>query len=206
MFNVFYVFMWLSSLLDLNQILDEVDKNKAILLEIWALAINVNNVWDKTGWACLIKIYVMVHSKAKQSFWSYHNRTMSYLCPCWQKLGKTQQTYFWQLFHPFWFGIKKDVIILIYCQHLSSVSTLWWWHVTQYFALFKAMINLLGYIPPCITVSKLIPIFGWWMRWAEIKQRSFPKLRSFSREWQKILHMIHIYITEKLPWSHRTGN
>ena len=163
--------MWLSSLLDLNQILDEVDKNKAILLEIWAPAINVNNVWDKTGWACLIKIYVMVHSKAKQSFWSYHNRTMSYLCPSWQKLGKTQQTYFWQLFHPFWFGIKKDVIILIYCQHLSSVSTLLWWHVTQYFALFKAMINLLGYIPPCITVSKLIPIFGWWMRWAEIKQR-----------------------------------
>ena len=161
--------------------------------------------------ACLIKIYVMVHSKAKQSFWSDHNKTMIYLYPRWQKLGKTAIILAIISSLLIWYQARCHYFDLLPPHHLSYVSTLWWWHVTQYIALFKAMINLLGYIPPCITMSKLITNVGWWIGWAEIKQRSFPEIVFFFSNvifiWMKrrYCHAAHLQ-TEKLPWSYRKGN
>ena len=122
----------------------------------------------------------MVHSKANAKFLVRPKQNNELLISKLAKIRKNSANIILAIISSLLVWYQEDVIILIYCHHLSSVSTLWWWHVTQYFALFKAMINLLGYIPPCITASKLIPNFNWWMRGAEIKQRSFPEVVFFS--------------------------
>ena len=127
----------------------------------------INNVWDKTGWACLIKIYVMVHSKADAKFLVRPKQNNELLIPKLEKIRKNSANIILAIISSLLVCYQEGVIILIYCHHLSSVSTLWWWHVTQYFALFKAMINLLGYIPPRITASKLIQNFA--DGWGELK-------------------------------------
>ena len=101
----------------------------------------------------------MVHSKANAKLLVRPKKNNELLISKLAKIRKNSANIILAIISSLWY---QDVIILIYCHHLSSVSTLWW-HVTQYFAHYKAVINLLGNIPYCITVSKLTTKIGWWI-------------------------------------------